>query len=217
MSNTHLNVNILGVPHLSEYGGQGCRELNTYFKRSRDKGEPVRYLNYQNETDYLVCDIVRRAGSGSDSVGFVRAGPRERRFFGCDAVAAVVTCGGLCPGLNNVIKEIVLALNDLYGVTNILGIRHGFWGFSDGSEPLHLTSEFVNEIDRDGGTILGSDRGGMLGYEEKILEVRWHGLRVCPSIAKGDACCNRRLLCCVCVDMVWFPSLSRTEASRCSL
>ena len=52
----------------------------------------------------------------------------------------------------------------------MLGIRNAFWGFSDGSDPMELTPESVHEIHRDGGTILGSNRGGMRGYEDKILE-----------------------------------------------
>ena len=168
---TRLDVNILDVPHLSTFAGPGCRVLNTYHQRSLEEGAPVRYNNYQNESDFLVNDIVRHRGTDTQATGFVRAGPREFRYFDSEAVAAIVTCGGLCPGLNNVIKELVMSLHTLYGVTKVLGIQHGFWGFSDGSEPIALTPRFVAEIDRDGGTVLGSDRGGMLGYEEQILQV----------------------------------------------
>ena len=55
---------------------------------------------------------------------FVRAGPREKTHFDpSKVVAAVITCGGLCPGLNNVIRELVHSLHYLYGVKKIIGIR----------------------------------------------------------------------------------------------
>lgn len=54
---------------------------------------------------------------------FRRAGPRQRVVFDSDdVVACIVTCGGLCPGLNTVIREIVCGLSYMYGVKKILGI-----------------------------------------------------------------------------------------------
>ena len=36
-----------------------------------------------------------------------RAGPREKIYFKPEQVkAAIVTCGGLCPGLNDVIRQV---------------------------------------------------------------------------------------------------------------
>jgi len=91
-----------------------------------------------------------------------KAGPRERIFFDPqDTTAALVTCGGLSPGLNNVIKSAAREFRDNYGVHNILGIRNGFMGMnpSSGLEPIRLTPEFVEDIDKLGGTVLGSSRG----------------------------------------------------------
>ncbi len=92
---------------------------------------------------------------------FEKAGPRQKLFFDPAAIrAAVVTCGGLCPGLNNVIRSVVVALRLNYGVREVLGIRYGFQGLSpEGEPPVQLTLEMVDGIDKKGGTILGSSRG----------------------------------------------------------
>ncbi|GFH13166.1 PFK domain-containing protein [Haematococcus lacustris] len=76
--------------------------------------------------------------------------------------AAIVTCGGLCPGLNDVVAGIVNKLTD-YGVPegNILGIKYGFRGFYDqAAKPVPLTKRGVDGIQLQGGTILGTSRGG---------------------------------------------------------
>lgn len=92
---------------------------------------------------------------------FEKAGPRQTIFFDPKQTrAAIVTCGGLCPGLNNVIRSAFLELHHNYGVREVLGIRHGFLGLTDkGEPPLVLTPERVDHIHRDGGTILSSSRG----------------------------------------------------------
>lgn len=93
---------------------------------------------------------------------FEKAGPRERIFFDpARTRAAVVTCGGLCPGLNDVIRSLFLELHMNYGVPEILGIRYGYQGLNprEGMPPLRLTLESVEDIHRAGGTILGSSRG----------------------------------------------------------
>lgn len=90
------------------------------------------------------------------------AGPREMIFHDPTWTrAAIVTCGGLCPGLNNVIKSLVQVLWFDYGVRNIFGIPYGFRGLnpSYGYPPTMLTPEVVDAIQEDGGTILGSSRG----------------------------------------------------------
>lgn len=92
---------------------------------------------------------------------FELSGPRENIFFQADkATAAIVTCGGLCPGLNAVIRGLVMQLWHNYGCKNILGIRYGYRGLGkDGQEPLHLNPDLVSGIKAHGGTILGSSRG----------------------------------------------------------
>ncbi len=39
-----------------------------------------------------------------------------------------MTCGGLCPGVNYVIRQLVITLEE-YGVDNIVGVKYGFRGF----------------------------------------------------------------------------------------
>lgn len=92
---------------------------------------------------------------------FEKAGPRQHIFFNPSKVrAAVVTCGGLCPGLNNVIRSAFRQLSS-YGVPEVLGIRYGYRGLNPavGLEPIRITDDLVDDIHRDGGTILGSSRG----------------------------------------------------------
>jgi hypothetical protein len=92
---------------------------------------------------------------------FEKAGPRQKIFFDPRKTrAAIVTCGGLCPGLNNVIRSAFLELHHNYGVREVLGIRHGYQGLTFRAEPpLALTPDMVDHIHRDGGTILSSSRG----------------------------------------------------------
>jgi 6-phosphofructokinase 1 len=93
---------------------------------------------------------------------FERAGPRRQIYFDPARVrAAIVTCGGLCPGLNNVIRSLVLTLRCHYGVGSVLGIRYGYHGLNPhyGLPPLDLTLELVSDIHETGGTIIGTSRG----------------------------------------------------------
>ncbi len=91
------------------------------------------------------------------------AGPRENIFFNPPHVhAAIVTCGGLCPGLNNVIRAVVRCLWYSYDVRRITGIQNGYRGFlPDNNFPtIEMTPSLVDDIQMKGGTILGSSRGG---------------------------------------------------------
>ena len=90
------------------------------------------------------------------------AGPREKIFFDPKKTrAGIVTCGGLCPGLNNVIRSLVLELHHGYGVREILGFVDGYQGLDPwrGSEPIPLTPEFVEDIHKEGGSVLNTSRG----------------------------------------------------------
>lgn len=100
----------------------------------------------------------------------VRAGPREKVYFAPEEVhAAIVTCGGLCPGINDVIRSIVGTLEEGYGVTKISGIRYGFSGFwEEGFENIELSKKVVSKAHKQGGSILGSARGG--GDVDKIVD-----------------------------------------------
>lgn len=95
-------------------------------------------------------------------VFFEIAGPREMIFFNPNETkAAIVTCGGVSPGLNNVIRSAVHELTVNYGAREVLGIRYGYKGLNPdaGAAPVRLTMDAVNGIDEDGGTVLGTSRG----------------------------------------------------------
>jgi len=101
-----------------------------------------------------------------------RAGPREHIYFTPAHVhAGIVSCGGLCPGINDVIRAVVRCLWTRYGVTRISGIRYGYRGFlpEEGFGIRQLDPDIVDDIHKLGGTYLGSARGG--GKEvEKIVD-----------------------------------------------
>jgi 6-phosphofructokinase 1 len=95
-------------------------------------------------------------------VSFEKAGPKEMIFFEpAKTKVAIVTCGGLCPGLNNVIRALVNQLFYRYGVSRILGIKYGYEGFiSKYNHPVvELTAPMVNDIHLSGGSFLGMSRG----------------------------------------------------------
>jgi 6-phosphofructokinase 1 len=122
---------------------------------------------YKSDSDQIVCDdrmnreIVDHVAQGP-STTFEVAGPRERIYFdSTKTTAAIVTCGGLCPGLNDVIRGIVMELWHGYQLTRILGIRYGYEGLilKNGHQPLELKPDFVSTIQAFGGTMLGTSRG----------------------------------------------------------
>jgi len=122
------------------------------------------------EKSHFVSDSVRvrvnlevkAETSETDGLSFEEAGPRERIFFNPpNTTAAIVTCGGLSPGLNTVIRSVFNELTVNYGAKGVLGIRNGYLGLNPGSglEPIRLTEDYVQVIDKLGGTVLGSSRG----------------------------------------------------------
>jgi 6-phosphofructokinase 1 len=111
----------------------------------------------------IPAEIVRDpAASPREEVLFELAGPRAKLFFDpAHTRAGIVTCGGLCPGLNNVIRALFFELYHTYRVAEVLGFRGGYQGLDParGAEPVVLTPEFVDQIHHHGGTILGTSRG----------------------------------------------------------
>ncbi|MFA5819483.1 MAG: ATP-dependent 6-phosphofructokinase [Bacteroidales bacterium] len=100
--------------------------------------------------------------TGEIPVSFEKAGPREKIFFEpAKTKVAIVTCGGLCPGLNNVIRSLVNELYYRYGISRVLGIKYGYEGLiSKYNHPVvELTASMVSYIHLTGGTFLGSSRG----------------------------------------------------------
>jgi 6-phosphofructokinase 1 len=114
----------------------------------------------------LLDDLFSRLVGGQEAPApptFELAGPRNRIFFDpAELRCAIVTCGGLCPGINNVVRGLVLELTHAYGVKEIYGFRYGFEGMVArfGHAPLRLEPAMVASIHQQGGTLLGSSRGG---------------------------------------------------------
>jgi 6-phosphofructokinase 1 len=108
-----------------------------------------------------LTDLEPYLRSGQSPPAFEPAGPRRQVFFDPKALTCgIVTCGGLCPGINNVIRAIVLTLSYSFGVGRVLGFRYGYAGLARGAqEPLSLTPAVVDRIHEFGGTVLGSSRG----------------------------------------------------------
>jgi len=176
-------------PHITDVLGG---DLPTYSSPFSPGGELHKYgfgQRFVNDGDKVVTNALmwesnESAGFGPDcsvndtegsySIRWAtRAGAREKIFYNPSEVkACVVTCGGLCPGLNNVIRAITLTLHD-YGVTSVTGIKYGYRGFFDRAEedfcPIPLTPKSVRRIHLDGGSFLGSSRGG--AEMERIVEV----------------------------------------------
>lgn len=93
---------------------------------------------------------------------FDMAGPREKIFFDPTTLSCgIVTCGGLCPGLNDVVRALVLSLHYHYGVKKVHGFRYGFEGLNPAyyHTPIDLSPELVEPIHQHGGSLLGSSRG----------------------------------------------------------
>jgi 6-phosphofructokinase 1 len=149
-----LVVNTLGTPRIdSPLGG---------LLVGREQSE-----HYVEESDRVLFDDTLSAAMGrgcspGELPGFEPAGPRRKIFFDPSKTrAGIVTCGGLCPGLNDVIRGLTLELCIGYGVQRVYGFCNGFQGFvpSFRRSVLDLTPEVVSDINEHGGTILGSSRG----------------------------------------------------------
>jgi len=133
------------------------------------------YNKLISDHECILGQIIRKPNMPTYTVSYMRAGPRQTLHFDPETVsAAIVTCGGLCPGLNNVIREITNTLHQLYGIGGtVYGIQGGYRGFYDDGDgdhlrPIVLTPALVENIHHSGGTCLGSSRGGF--DLDKILD-----------------------------------------------
>jgi 6-phosphofructokinase 1 len=123
--------------------------------------------SFVNDTDKVVLDvnvntIMKMVADGKELPAFELAGPRENLYFDPSKLrCGLVTCGGLCPGLNDIIRAIVLELFYGYGVKNICGFTYGLQGFIPKymHNIMDLKPETVANIHEMGGSILGSSRG----------------------------------------------------------
>jgi len=122
--------------------------------------------HYVHEADRVLLDDTL-VGAAARLCGVAQlpslepGGPRKHIYFDPKQTrAGIVTCGGLCPGLNNVIRGLVLELADSYGINDVVGFRDGFRGLVGPSvAPVQLSREVVADIHNRGGTILGTSRG----------------------------------------------------------
>ncbi len=122
---------------------------------------------FKDENEKVLVDIepdriMEMIRAGKTPPSFEQAGPRRKIYFDPSKLkCALVTCGGLCPGLNNIIRSIVLELHYIYGVRHIYGFPYGLQGFIPEyrHEVEELTPGRVVNIHEMGGTILGSSRG----------------------------------------------------------
>jgi 6-phosphofructokinase 1 len=121
-------------------------------------------LSFSVANDILVPADVEWPGGRvpEDLILFEKAGPRKKLFFDPGRTrAAIVTCGGLCPGLNNVIRSVTREMFRSYGASAVLGIRGGYRGLDPNRSkpPIDLTETLVEDIHKEGGTMLGTSRG----------------------------------------------------------
>ena len=111
--------------------------------------------SFVSDDSFVPEHIVRDLGpTPQEHSGFELAGPRAKLFFDpARTRAGIVTCGGLCPGLNNVIRSLFNELHHAYGVQEVLGFRGGYPGLdpAHGQAPIRLTAEGVDGIHRRGG------------------------------------------------------------------
>lgn len=128
---------------------------------------PLKRLDFNQDDEQIlysddITEIKSFWESGTEPPGFEVAGPREKIYFDPSKLkCGIVTCGGLCPGINDVIRAIVMSLHYHYNVKDIIGFRYGYEGIScvDKFPPIQLNPEYVSHIHEMGGTILGSSRG----------------------------------------------------------
>jgi 6-phosphofructokinase 1 len=135
----------------------GIARIDSPMRRAQFVDDDSRCLMHVSENE-----VLQQIKNEGGPISFLKAGPRRKIFFDPSKLrCALVTCGGLCPGLNDVIRSVVLTLYHAYGVKKILGIKYGLQGFIPKySHPLiELTPESVGEINEIGGTILSSSRG----------------------------------------------------------
>ncbi|HWB00966.1 MAG TPA: ATP-dependent 6-phosphofructokinase [Pirellulales bacterium] len=120
-----------------------------------DEGDKVLF-------DDCVSALAARQSAVHEAPAFEPAGPRKKIFFDPSKTrAGIVTCGGLCPGFNDVIRALTMELFHRYGVKKVYGFCNGYQGFiaKYGRHVLDLTPDVVSRINEKGGTILGTSRG----------------------------------------------------------
>lgn len=178
-SDKNFEIQSLGVPTIASPLGLG-----------KVKGDGL--FNFIQDDERILYNISlsgynRYATANEQPLCLEKAGPREKLFFdAAHTTVAIVTCGGLCPGINNVIRGIVMGLHYFYGVTKILGVRYGFEGLIPdyGHDFVELRPDSVKDIHQFGGTILGSSRGAQ-SVEAMVDTLERHKINILFTIG-GD-------------------------------
>ncbi|CAN4114853.1 unnamed protein product [Withania somnifera] len=170
------------IPHITDvfpnavsYPSTFCLKMRTPVTEDFAQGYPSdeEWHGYINNNDRVLLKTINYSSPTSAGAECIdpdctwveqwvhRAGPREKIYFKPEEVkAAIVTCGGLCPGLNDVIRQIVITL-EIYGVKQIVGIPFGYRGFSNKDlAEMPLSRKVVQNIHLSGGSLLGVSRGG---------------------------------------------------------
>jgi 6-phosphofructokinase 1 len=154
---------------------------------------PAGYEYYTNETSVVMYQATFdspeqiKSEIGENPMCFEQSGPLEKIYFNpTKLTAGIVTCGGLCPGLNDVIRGLVMELHYRYKVPKVLGFKYGFEGLVKkfGHKPIELKPDMVSNISRDGGTILASSRGSQ-DINEMVDFLGLHGIDILFCIG-GD-------------------------------
>lgn len=170
----------------------GTPQYNSPVALSKRYSEFV--AHYVSDDDRVIYDIAVQPGipvSYKKHELIEKAGPREKIYFNpAEVKAGIITCGGLCPGLNDVIRAIVMTLWYQYGVRSIVGIRFGYYGLlpencKDDLAPMVLTPQIVRDIHKMGGTILGSSRGHGDRVEDIVSTIQKENLSMLFTIG-GD-------------------------------
>ncbi|GAA1234207.1 ATP-dependent 6-phosphofructokinase [Prauserella halophila] len=172
-----LHIDDLRVRHLGE-----CRYDSPLSEMLTTKQTSPHYVA---EGDRVLLEDTVSMLAGHDVPpeqvpSFEAAGPRKKTYFDPSSVTAgIVTCGGLCPGINNVIRGLVQELAVHYKVKRILGFRNGLRGLTSEyrDDTVELTPEHVRDIHNAGGTILGSSRGNQ-DPDEMVDSLVEHGVDV---------------------------------------
>ena len=169
----------------------GKAKINTPIMMGETTGDGR--ANYVSDEDRLYFSTESLADANGERLPkfadtVEQAGPRQKIFFNPAHVhAAICTCGGLCPGLNNVIRAVVRCFWYRYGVRRISGVQYGYRGLLENSPwPLiNLDPDNVDDIQERGGTILGSARGGGQQVDEIVDSLERLNINILITIG-GD-------------------------------
>lgn len=128
-------------------------------KRFNNPLNDKQYYRFRSDSDLFPVDPIYYGKNPTEYLEL--SGPRKKIFFQPGKTrAAIVTCGGICPGLNAVIRGVVMQLWHIYGCKDIIGIRYGFGGLGENAlAPMKLNPDIVSNLKMLGGSILGTSRG----------------------------------------------------------